>query len=173
MKEIRTKMIRSAWLAWMMAMCVVTVVPLAYGGNISKTFEFGPGTPNASSNVRTYPIPCGLEVAAVVKFRRLGSDKLNLPISIELREPDTATGVEGPIVETRLANVTVAEKTETLRSVANNRGCSKPGVCGSDTPVRAQCPRRCLARPGSISTAEPGALALKRPASSARNKAKK
>ncbi len=126
MRQIPTKVLRSARRAGVIAVYVATVVPAAHAASVSRAFEFGPGTPNATSNVRTFPVPCGLEVAAVVKFRKLGSGKVDIPIEIELREPDTAPGVEGPVVETRFARASTVEQTEILRSLASNRGCAKP-----------------------------------------------
>lgn len=105
-------------------------VGTAFADNISKTFEFGEGTPQSRSHVRTFNIPCGTEggVAAVVKFQRLGPDAAsnNIPIIIELREPDTAADQEGPIVETKTADAKKTEQTVILRSQSSNRGCSLP-----------------------------------------------
>ena len=90
------------------ALVALASIGTAFGSNISKTFEFGPGTQNSSSNVRTFPVPCGRQVAAVVKFKRLGpaGTSNNVNIKIELREPDTAPNVEGPIVETKSVSAT-------------------------------------------------------------------
>ena len=115
-----------AWRSFVIAASIFTVVPLAFASNITKSFEFGPGTANPTSNVRTFEIPSGLEVAAVVKYRRLGTGKDGIPIEIELREPDTAPGVEGPVAQTQSASATTVEQTVTLRSLASNRGCTKP-----------------------------------------------
>ena len=105
---------------------VANVAPSANLTNITKSFEFGPGTPNPISNQRGFDIPSGLEVATVVKFRRLGTGKEGIPISIELREPDTSPGVEGPIVETKAASAQTFEQSVTIRSLASNRGCGRP-----------------------------------------------
>src|SRR6266508_3314552 len=73
--------------------------PTVSAESITKTFEFGAGTPQSRSHVRTFPIPCGTEggVAAVVKFQRSGPvGASNVPIMIELREPDTAPDQEDP-----------------------------------------------------------------------------
>ncbi len=114
---------------FILALIVVTVSP-AFAGNISKTFEFGPGTPQTRSHVRTFNIPCGTVggVAAVVKFKRLGpaGASNDIPIIIEFREPDTAPGEEGPVVETRTATAKTTEQSITLRSGRNNRGCALP-----------------------------------------------
>lgn len=105
---------------------VAKVVPAANLTNITKSFEFGPGTPNPVSNQRGFEIPSGLEVAATVKYRRLGTGKEGIPIAIELREPDTSPGVEGPIVKTERRDAYVTEGSVTIRSLASNRGCGKP-----------------------------------------------
>lgn len=107
------------------------LVGTAVASTIHKTFEFGPGTQNPSSNVRTFPVPCGRQVAAVVKFQRLGpaGASNDIPILIELREPDTAPNQEGPISETRSA---IAKTTEQeVRGIlsfsgGSSRGCSLP-----------------------------------------------
>ncbi len=108
----------------LIAACIVGSEALAE--NISKTFELGPGTPQATSVMRSYPIPNGLAVAAVVKYRRITGGKDGVSIAIELREPDTAPGVEGPIVATRFVIATTEEKTVIIQSLASNRGCSQP-----------------------------------------------
>lgn len=93
---------------------------------VTKSFEFGPGTANPISNVRTFNVPSGLEVAATVKYKRLGTGKGGIPITIELREPDTAPGVEGPIVDSENREAQTIESSVTIRSLASNRGCTKP-----------------------------------------------
>ena len=108
------------------APAVAKAAPAASFTNITKSFEFGPGTPNPVSNQRGFEIPSGLEVAATVKYRRLGSGKEGIPIAIELREPDTSPGVEGPIVKTELRNAYTTESSVTIRSLASNRGCTRP-----------------------------------------------
>ncbi len=108
------------------AIGILTFVFAGSAQGNTKSFEFGPGTPNTRSNVRTFAVPSGLEVAAVVKFRRLSGGTGNFLIDIELREPDTAPGVEGPVVATRTVNATTEERTEIIRSGQSNRGCSLP-----------------------------------------------
>lgn len=105
---------------------VAEIAPAANLTNITKSFEIGPGTPNGNSTSRTFDIPSKLEVAAVVKYRRLGSGKEGIPIAIELHEPDVSPGVEGPIVETKQVEASPIEQSVTIRSVGSNRGCSKP-----------------------------------------------
>lgn len=111
------------------ASCMFAIVGIVFASSISKTFEFGEGMPQSRSIVRTFPVPCGtLGVAAVVKFQRLGPDGANndVPITIELREPDTAADQEGPIVVTKHASAKKTEQTVTLASGRSNRGCSLP-----------------------------------------------
>lgn len=109
---------------------LVSVLTTARADNISRTFEFGTGTAQARSHVRTFSIPCATPggVAAVVKFQRLGPDGAanDVPIVVELREPDTAPNVEGPLVEAKSLVAKKAEQTIVLRSVSSNRGCSLP-----------------------------------------------
>lgn len=126
MKAMPSNRTRPVVRAVVIALSLVALVPVVDATNISKSFEFGPGTSNPTSNVRTYEIPSGLEVAAVVKYRRLGTGKDGIPIDIELREPDTAPGIEGPVVEKRSASATPTEQSIILRSLPNNRGCGRP-----------------------------------------------
>jgi hypothetical protein len=102
----------------------------ATANTVSKTFEFGTGTAQPHSHLRTFSIPCATEggIAVVVKFQRLGPDDAasNVPFIVELREPDTAPNVEGPLVEAKSLVAKRAEQTIVLRSVSSNRGCSLP-----------------------------------------------
>lgn len=102
----------------------------AFATTISKTFEFGPGTQYSSSVFRTYPVPCGWQVNAVVKFKRLGPAGTNndFPIIIELREPETAPNQEGPLVDAKSATATPTEQTVKILSATggNTRGCNLP-----------------------------------------------
>ena len=131
MRETAKTMLRSLGRALgVLALCSFATVSTAFAENISKTFEFGEGTTQPRSHVRTFPIPCGTVggVTAVVKFQRLGPDGAsnNIPIIIEFREPDTAPDQEGPVVETKSATATKIEQTVILRSQSSNRGCSLP-----------------------------------------------
>jgi hypothetical protein len=130
MKELSTTIFTNfVRVLGVMALLAFATVSMAFAGN-TKTFEFGPGTPQPRSHVRTFPIPCGTPggVAAVVKFQRLGPAGANndLPIIIEFREPDTAPDQEGPVVETKTATAKKTEQTVTLRSQSSNRGCTLP-----------------------------------------------
>ncbi len=113
-----------------LTLCSFTPVNPAFADNISKPFEFGAGTPQPRSHVRTFPTPCSTAggIAAVVKFKRLGpaGASNDIPIIIELREPDTAPDQEGPVVETKTATAKKNEQTIILRSQSSNRGCSLP-----------------------------------------------
>lgn len=68
----------------------------AYASSTTRSFEFGKGTANESSNFRTFIVPCRMTVTAVVKFKRLGdvgaSD--DVPIVIELRNPPRSSAEE-------------------------------------------------------------------------------
>ncbi|MCI0412812.1 proprotein convertase P-domain-containing protein [bacterium] len=112
------------------ALFVLANAGSTFASNITKTFEFGPGTQYSSSVFRTFPVPCGRQVAAVVKFKRLGPSGTsnNIPIIIELREPDTAANQEGPLVEARNANATTSEQIVTILSFGGGspRGCTLP-----------------------------------------------
>jgi hypothetical protein len=90
----------------------------------TKTFEFGPGTPYSNSNIRTFPVPSGSAVSAVIKYQRLGSSDIS--IDVELHEPDTSPGVEGPLVEVRHLTAKATEQTVVITGLASARGCSLP-----------------------------------------------
>src|SRR5688500_5205739 len=97
--------------------------------NVSKTFEFGEGSAQTRSIVRIFPISCNKAVVAVVKFQRLGSagEGNDIPIIIELREPDTAPDQEGPIVQTESGMAKTTEQTITFSTAhGRSRGCSLP-----------------------------------------------
>jgi hypothetical protein len=117
-----------------MALVLVGLTLLAAGefgatsaGNISKTFEFGPGTSQSRSHVRTFPIPCHLEVAAVVKFRRDGSaSAADVRVLVELRRPDVGPDQEGEVISNQIVTAKPDEQTIILRAPKQNRGCSLP-----------------------------------------------
>ena len=127
-KEVRRKNIRLPRHVGTIAMFVVTIAATANAQSISKSFEFGPGLQYGRSVVRAYPVAARLEVSAVIKFQRLGPSGSadDVPIDIELREPDTSAGVEGPIVETIHASASRTEKTVTIGGLPSNRGCPLP-----------------------------------------------
>lgn len=130
MKEIAATLLRNLGRVFGSVMLFAfATAGTAFADNISKTFEFGAGTPQPRSHVRTFSVPCGTEggVAAVVKFQRVGPvGASNIPIIIEFREPDTAPDQEGPVVETKTATAKTTEQTIILSSQSNNRGCSLP-----------------------------------------------
>lgn len=131
MKETATAILRNLGrVLGALALGSFVTVGTAFADNISKTFEFGAGLPQLHSSLRSFNIPCSTPggIAAVVKFQRIGPDgaNYNIPIIIELREPDTAVGQEGPLVETKTANATKTEQTVSLFSPSSTRGCSLP-----------------------------------------------
>ncbi|MEK6570961.1 MAG: hypothetical protein AABZ61_06295, partial [Bacteroidota bacterium] len=137
MKELSTTIFTNfVRVLGVMALLAFATVSTAFADNISKTFAFGVGTENPRSSVTTFSIPCGTPggVIAVVKFqrlafgRRLGRDdpSNDTPIIIELREPDTAPGREGPLVVAKTATAKATEQTITLPRRESNRGCTLP-----------------------------------------------
>lgn len=58
-----------------------------------------------------------------MKFQRLGPDGTasDVPIIVELREPDTALNVEGPLVEERSAIAKKAERHEKANDYNNRK----------------------------------------------------
>lgn len=111
------------------ALLTIATAGMALADNVTKTFEFGEGLAQTRSSLRTFPISCNKAVVAVVKFQRLGSagGGNDIPIIIELREPDTAPDQEGSIVQTESGMAKLAEQTITF-ATANGRprGCSLP-----------------------------------------------
>jgi hypothetical protein len=129
--ERRSSMRRGPSVSLSITLFALGFVCTASASNISKTFELGPGTQNSRSVYRTYGAPCGRQVAAVVKYKRLGpaGASNDIPLVIELREPETAGGAEGAIVETRSVKAQTTEQTApTIFSAAggSSRGCSQP-----------------------------------------------
>jgi hypothetical protein len=100
----------------------------ASAGEISKTFELGPGTQVPRSNHRTFNVPSGLPVTARVTYRRLGDPgpQNDIPIVIELRQPGLNATQDGPIVDQKSLLATRDNATITLNGPASSRGCSNP-----------------------------------------------
>ncbi len=113
---------------WFALALIVGTVDTASADNISKTFEFGAGTPQPRSHVRTFDIPCNREIAAVVKFQRLGSVNANndIPIIIEVHEPDLVAGQENSVYYEESAMAKLTEQTVIVRVPGKSRGCSLP-----------------------------------------------
>jgi hypothetical protein len=107
---------------------VLATVSQTFAGNISKTFEFGADTPQRRSHLRTFDVPCKLEIAAVVKFQRSGPVNANndIPIIIEVHEPDMTAGQENPVYYEESAMAKLTEQTIVVRVPGKNRGCSLP-----------------------------------------------
>ena len=130
MKKIATTILRNLGrVLGVLTLCSFATVGTAFAGTITKTFEFGPGKEYTRSNVRTFPVLCRKAEAVTVKFQILGATSASnlVPITIELREPDTAPGQEGPLVVAKNATAVITEQTVTLSGAAGiNRGCSLP-----------------------------------------------
>lgn len=131
MKKIATTILRKLGrVLGVLALCSFAAAGTAFADSITKTFEFGAGSALLRSVFKTFPVPCRKAVTVTVKFRRLGTAGLNndIPILIELREPNTAPDQEGPVVgEIRSATSRTSEQTVTLSGPAGiNRGCSLP-----------------------------------------------
>ena len=80
-------------------MLVVAAVLSAHAGTITKTFEFGPGTLQDHSNMRTFAIPANSVGNVIVTS---DSPNNNIPLVIEVHRPDAnsigSTGPDGPTV---------------------------------------------------------------------------
>lgn len=140
---------RLTWILVVSTVCTLTSIISANAAEITKTFEFGAGTANTISNKRTFAVPCGQSVTAVVKYHRLGDTgaQFDVPIVIELREPGDTPEAEGPAFTTESVTARRTEQTATLvrtRSLA--RGCSYPWV----VRVRPQSGSSPVAIKGSI-----------------------
>lgn len=119
-----------------------------FAETITKTFEFGLGTANSISNKRTFPVPCGLDPSATVKYYRLGEAgaQFDAQIAIELRLPGEDPAEEGALSLLKYATAKRTEQTITLVGVRSNLGCSLPWVVRI-RPLSGQSP---VAIKGSI-----------------------
>jgi hypothetical protein len=110
-----------------LALVMATVHP-AFGANISKSFELGPGTAQPRSHLRTFEIPSNLAIAAVVKIQREGPVNAtnDIPIIIEVHEPDLVAGQENPTYYEESAMAKLTEQTIIVRVPGKARGCSLP-----------------------------------------------
>ncbi len=132
MKKIAITILRSfSQVFGVSALLMCAAVGPVFAGTITKTFEFGPGLAQLRSNLRTFPgVPCRKPVTLTVKFRTLGpgGSSNEVPIKIELRDPDMAPDQESPNVETKNATAKATEQTVTFSShfQGDLRGCSRP-----------------------------------------------
>lgn len=100
-----------------------------YAETISKSFEFGAGTENSISAKRTFQVPCGQKVSAVVMFQRGGGSGVpNIDLVMELRSPGETADEEGPIIAGKEVSAKVISQTAVLEGQKSNRGCSLPWV---------------------------------------------
>ena len=109
------------------ALALLSASIAVWAESITKTYEFGLGTQYAHSAMRTFSVPCGRAVTAVVKFQRSGPDSADsdIPAKIDLHEPD-ASGTEGPIARTESVFISRTVQSKTLTGSAKDRGCSLP-----------------------------------------------
>lgn len=129
MKKITSTILRNFGRVFgVLALCSFAAAGTTFAGTITKSFEFGPGTPYTRSNVRTFPVPCRKPVTVTVKFQTLGTAGASnlVPITIELREPDTAPDQEGPLVQAKNITARTLEQIVTFSGQFRNRGCSLP-----------------------------------------------
>jgi hypothetical protein len=132
MRYLRFRLTRC--LAVMAAVLLSAALP-AGAANISKAYEFGPGLTYGTSVVRTFAIPSNRQVTAVVKYQRLsGTGQQDVPIVIELHEPDTDAGAEGPLVEARQVLAKTTEQSVTIQSLPSNHGGSGSSTAARDPP---------------------------------------
>lgn len=94
-----------------------------------KGFEFGPGTANPTSSTIKFAIPCHIQVATDITFRRVGETGTNsdVPIVVEYRQPGPSATTEGALVRT--VNLTAKrseQKTPTYWMPGAAAGCSIP-----------------------------------------------
>lgn len=107
---------------------VIGMFGVTFAGSATKTFEFGAGTANSTSNFRTFFVPCGLNVTASVKYQRKGDGgaSSDVPITIELRKPAANADDDGAVAQTVNVTAKRTEQTATLNGTESNRGCSLP-----------------------------------------------
>lgn len=100
----------------------------AYAETITKTFEFGAGTAYSTSTYRTFPVACGRDPSATVKYYRLGEAgaQFDVQIAIELRLPGEVATEYGAVSLLNFATAKRTEQTATLYGVRSNVGCSLP-----------------------------------------------
>lgn len=108
--------------------CVVSIFGLssaAFGETITKAFEIGEGTANNSSHRRDFSIPCGLDVAAKVKYSRKGTAAVenDVPITIELVSPGNL-GESSKVEKTLNVVAKTTVQTATLNGAKAQNGCS-------------------------------------------------
>lgn len=160
MKEITTKILTHFGRAFgVLALCSLVTAGTAFAETITKTFEFGAGTASSRSNYRTFPVPCGVRVTAVVKYSRLGDvgAQFDVPIVIELREP-AATAEEEGSARTLSATAKRTEQTATLEKPPNkDRGCNLPWI----VRVRPSSGQSPVAIVGSITVKYDGGVAIR------------
>jgi hypothetical protein len=106
------------------------MVSTAFAESITKTFEFGAGTANSISNKRTFSVPCGVSVSAVVEHYRLGDvgAENDVLIVIELKKPGATADEEGTVADTQNATAKRTKQTATVTGTESNRGCSLPWI---------------------------------------------
>jgi hypothetical protein len=82
------------------ALGILAATP-ASAQTIEKTFEFGPGTPNDHSNMRTFAVPAFSHVLVRVD----ATNVTGAPLVIEVHKPDansiSFTGPDGPLIDIR------------------------------------------------------------------------
>src|SRR5262245_36663199 len=71
---------------------------------IRKTFEFGPGTSQGHSHMRTFSCPAGSTVSVAIEDM---STDVQIPVIIEIRQASAAsvgsTGPDGPMIDAKVA----------------------------------------------------------------------
>ena len=90
-----------------------------------KGFEFGPGTANPTSSTIKFAIPCHIQVATDITFRRVGETGTNsdVPFVVEYRQPGPSATTEGALVRT----VNLTAKPLRIGCLALLRAARSPG----------------------------------------------
>lgn len=75
---------------------------------IRKTFEFGPGTSQPRSHMRTFSVPAESTVGVAIEQMLVDSPNATIPVIIELRQASAAsvgsTGSDGPLIDVKAVN---------------------------------------------------------------------
>jgi hypothetical protein len=122
-------------LCFVTLLIIVSTTGTAFAEQIQKSFEFGPGTANSTSNKRTFQVPCHAGIEGVsATYQRKGDKGVgnDVPIIMELRSPGATAAEEGPVVDSVALTATLGQKlsitTKLLKGNPSTRGCSLPWI---------------------------------------------
>ncbi|MBL9114583.1 MAG: hypothetical protein JNJ83_06210 [Verrucomicrobiaceae bacterium] len=95
------------WLCLLALMPVAQTTAQTVFTATPKTFEFGPGTPNTRSNMRTFSLPAWATIVRVYgTFSAGGAERVNVDLHKPSAESVDSTGPDGPYVASAGAQIT-------------------------------------------------------------------